>query len=76
MGNWQSCEGSVDRAVVNDWKEGQLKQLQEKYRPEDIYNADETGLFLQMLPENSFGFKGESYHGRDERWRPCYMLYF
>ena len=56
----------VDLAVVNDWKEGQLQPLLEKYRPEDIYNGDETGLFWQMLPGNSLGFKGESHHGRKE----------
>ncbi|XP_038076054.1 tigger transposable element-derived protein 4-like [Patiria miniata] len=56
----------VDRAVVTDWKEGKLQQLLEKYQPEDIYNADETGLFWQLLPENSLGFKGQSHHRRKE----------
>ena len=35
----------------------------EKYKPNDIYNADETGLFWQMLPENSLGFIGKKAHG-------------
>ena len=40
-----------------------LKQILGKYEPRDIYNADKTGLFWQMLPENSLGFVGKKAHG-------------
>jgi hypothetical protein len=33
----------VDMTVVEEWKEGKLKETLEKYNAADIYNADETG---------------------------------
>lgn len=29
----------------------------------DIYNADETGLFYEMLPSNTLEMKGQRCHG-------------
>ena len=40
-----------------------LKNILEKYEPNDIDNADEKGLFWQMLPENSLEFTGKKAHG-------------
>jgi hypothetical protein len=34
------------------------------YEPQDVYNADETGLFFNMLPDRTLAYKGESCHGR------------
>lgn len=53
----------VDNDVVAAWKEGGLKDILERYEPNNIYNADETGIFWQMLPEKSLGFVGQTYHG-------------
>jgi hypothetical protein len=36
----------VDSETVEDWKNNQLLQEIEGYKLCDIYNADETGLFL------------------------------
>lgn len=55
--------GSVDLGVVNEWRENEMKDILRKYKPCDIYNCDETGLFWQMLPEKSLGFTGESQSG-------------
>ena len=33
------------------------------YEPHDVYNADETGLFFNMLPDRTLACKGESCHG-------------
>jgi len=65
IGKVKKCgeSGSVDSAVVHDWKDGKLKDILERYQPRDVYNADETGLFWQMLPEKSLGFVGQSHHG-------------
>jgi hypothetical protein len=30
--------------------------------PEDIYNADETGLFFKCLPNKTYGFSNKKYH--------------
>ena len=33
------------------------------YSPDDVYNANETGLFYQALPEHTYLFKNETVHG-------------
>ncbi|XP_071497446.1 tigger transposable element-derived protein 4-like [Diadema antillarum] len=53
----------VDEELVQGWKDGRLTDILRRYDPKDIYNADETGLFWQMLPEKSLGFQGTTYHG-------------
>src|SRR2546423_6250561 len=35
----------------------QLVKLLSQYRPEDVYNADETGLFFQMIPNQTLATK-------------------
>lgn len=54
----------VDLGSVNGWRKEQLKRLVEKYEPNDIFNADETGLYYKLLPDKSLVFKDEgSGHG-------------
>ena len=55
--------GGVDAEIVREWKDGKLQSILSTYQPNDIYNADETGLFWLLLPENSLGFTGGSHHG-------------
>ena len=33
------------------------------YEPRNVHNADETGLFFNMLPDRTLAYKGESCHG-------------
>jgi hypothetical protein len=40
-----------------------LPELLEGYRARDIYNADETGLFFNSLPDRTLVLKGETCHG-------------
>ncbi|GBL61137.1 hypothetical protein AVEN_72643-1 [Araneus ventricosus] len=40
-----------------------MKEVLKKYAPEDIYNADENGLFLQLLSDRTLQFKGENCCG-------------
>ncbi|GFU40003.1 tigger transposable element-derived protein 4 [Trichonephila clavipes] len=40
-----------------------LPSLLQDYAPEDVYNADEFGLFFKLLPDKSFVFKNETCHG-------------
>ena len=55
--------GGVDVEIVREWKDGKLQSILSTYQPNDIYNADETGLFWLLLPDNSLGFTGGSHHG-------------
>uniref|UniRef100_A0A3B3SWE0 HTH CENPB-type domain-containing protein n=1 Tax=Paramormyrops kingsleyae TaxID=1676925 RepID=A0A3B3SWE0_9TELE len=58
--------GGVCTEVVVEWKTGKLKDILKRYKEKDIFNADETGLFYLMLPENTLGFLGQSHHGTKE----------
>jgi hypothetical protein len=40
-----------------------LPSLLGGYEPRDIYNADETGLFFNVLPDRTLAHKAESCHG-------------
>lgn len=53
---------AVDMNVCNEWIEG-LEELIREYSDEDIFNADETGLFYKCLPDKSFTFKNSDCHG-------------
>ncbi|XP_053201166.1 uncharacterized protein LOC128386195 [Panonychus citri] len=44
---------SVDEVKVHEWKLSTLPIINE-YSPVDIYNIDETGLFIKKLPEQTF----------------------
>lgn len=41
---------AVDVAVCTVWQIKKLQDILEKYEAQDIYNVDETGLFLKLLP--------------------------
>ncbi|XP_049302022.1 tigger transposable element-derived protein 6-like [Bactrocera dorsalis] len=40
-----------------------LQTLLNGYKPEDIYNADESGLFFRALPDKTLAFKSEKCMG-------------
>ena len=40
-----------------------LSVLLKEYQPDDIYNADETGLFFQLMPDRTLEFKTVDCHG-------------
>ncbi|XP_045520537.1 tigger transposable element-derived protein 4-like [Pieris brassicae] len=40
-----------------------LPELLQHYKPRDIFNADEFGLFFKLMPDKSYVFKGETCHG-------------
>ena len=47
---------------MTDWA-AELKTLLSEYNPNDIFNADETGLFFRLLPDKTLDFKGADCHG-------------
>ncbi len=63
---WASKEhgeaASVDKSAVKEWI-SKLKGLCEGYKDEDIFNADETGLFYELQPSGTMKFKHESCSG-------------
>lgn len=60
----RSCgeSSTVDVSTVQEWKET-LPDLIAAYKPCDIFNADESGIFYNMQPEQTLTFKGDSCHG-------------
>ena len=55
--------GSVSEEDIRPWLDDALPQLLRQYKPEDVYNVDETGLFYKMTPDKSLTFKGEKCTG-------------
>jgi hypothetical protein len=53
---------TVDPAIVDDWKT-RLPLIIDKYAPENVYNADETGLFFKALPDRSLVMAKETCKG-------------
>jgi hypothetical protein len=53
---------AVNSESTEAWLE-RLPSLLEGYEQRDIYNADETGLFYNVLPNRTLALKGESCHG-------------
>jgi hypothetical protein len=61
---FKKLAGESDEVSVkstNAWLES-LPSLLEGYEPHDVYNADETGLFCNVLPERTLTYKGETCH--------------
>jgi len=54
---------SANPEEVEAWKGRILPHLMAKYSPKDIFNADECGLFYNMLPDKTYTFKGASRRG-------------
>lgn len=50
---------AVDVSACQNWQAGRLPEILREYKPQDIYNVDETALFFKLLPTKSLSFKGE-----------------
>lgn len=48
---------------VKNWKE-ELKTMLKDYNPKNIFNADETGLYYQCLPDKTLTLKKEKCYER------------
>lgn len=57
----ESADAPAEKA--DEWRVTVIKNIIAEYDPEDVYNADETGLFYQLLPERSLTLKGETCSG-------------
>lgn len=64
----------VDDGVCTQWKD-KLAELCAGYEPDNVYNADETGLFFKCLPDKTLSFKGDKCHGgKNSKHRLTVML--
>ena len=54
---------SVQPEMVASWFEATLPTLLSNYKLEDIFNADEFGLFYQCLPNKTINLKSEKCSG-------------
>uniref|UniRef100_H2ZUV2 HTH CENPB-type domain-containing protein n=1 Tax=Latimeria chalumnae TaxID=7897 RepID=H2ZUV2_LATCH len=50
---------SAPQLLINEWKSTTLVAILAQYKLRDTYNADETGLFWQLLLNRTLAFKGE-----------------
>ncbi|GBM43560.1 Tigger transposable element-derived protein 6 [Araneus ventricosus] len=57
-----SESSSVDASSCEEWL-SELPSLLKDYKADDVFNADETGLFFQYLPNKTAAFRGEECHG-------------
>ncbi|XP_060592007.1 tigger transposable element-derived protein 6-like [Ruditapes philippinarum] len=55
--------GMVDSSVTDEWKERTLPALLKDFSPQNIFNADETGLFYKLMPSYSLNVRGETCTG-------------
>lgn len=55
--------GAVSENVTESWLTQEWPKLCDGYKQEDIFNADETGLFYELLPSQTYKFKGEKCIG-------------
>jgi hypothetical protein len=53
---------SVTPEMTSEWMHNTLPSLLEKYHADDVYNADETGLFYKCLPNKTYTLKGEGHY--------------
>ncbi|XP_057297585.1 tigger transposable element-derived protein 4-like [Hydractinia symbiolongicarpus] len=56
-------EKSCTPGMTASWEETHLPTILSRYDLQDIFNADEFGLFYQMLPTNTYHAKGERCAG-------------
>jgi hypothetical protein len=55
--------GSADAVSAEQLKSTKLPNLLQKFYTDNIYNADETGLFYRAMPDGSLSYKHEIVSG-------------
>lgn len=54
----QGEAAEIDLEELENWQEEILREALSHYLADDIFNADETGLFWHLLPNKTLAFKG------------------
>ncbi|GBM40491.1 Tigger transposable element-derived protein 4 [Araneus ventricosus] len=55
--------GDVDCETVDYWIQNQLPDLMKGYEQKYIFNAEESGLFYNLLPSKTLAIKSNTCHG-------------
>ena len=50
---------AIDDVALTAWQDNVLRNILSQYRPENIFNVDETALFWELLPSKTLVFKGK-----------------
>ena len=67
---------AVDQEVCDDWKQRKLPPVLRRYDPSDVFNADETGLYLRLLPDKMHAIAGEvCTGGKKSKERVTVLVY-
>lgn len=59
---WKPVRGeanSADTIASTTWREEKLRVIGD-YSPDDVYNADETGVFCELLPNKTLCYKDDT----------------
>ncbi|XP_028677229.1 tigger transposable element-derived protein 4-like [Erpetoichthys calabaricus] len=54
---------SADGAGAEKWKSTKLPEIHEKFQADNIYNADETGLYYRATPDGSLSYNHVALSG-------------
>ncbi|KAG7273270.1 hypothetical protein CRUP_009698, partial [Coryphaenoides rupestris] len=53
----------ADTASRDEWLEDEWGQMRQDYAEEDIWNADESGIYFRALPDGTLTFKSDNKRG-------------
>jgi hypothetical protein len=68
--------GVIDDAVsAEQWKSTKLPNLLQKFCTDDIFSADETGLFYRATPDGSLTYEHETLSGCKKAMDRVTVLY-
>ena len=56
-------KGSADNVSAKEWKSNKIAALLDSFCENDIYNADETGLYYRATPDGSLCHKHVDLNG-------------
>ena len=59
----QGEKQSADKVGASDWQKDILPEILERFNPDNIFNADETGLYYRGIPDKGFCQRGQDLPG-------------
>ena len=67
-------QGEVSNDTTSNWLKDDLPKLIKAYQPTDIYNAVETGLFYQLMPNKTLARKDDCAGMKKSKQRVTLLL--
>ena len=68
------AKGEVSLEMTSNWLKDVFPKLIEGYQPDDIYSADEAGLFYQLLLSKTLASKEDDCAGTKKRKQRVTLL--